>query len=253
MEHILSEFKSGKRLIEPFTGSGAVFMNANFSDYLLAEINKDLIYLFKHLQRDGESFISYCAQFFTDTTNTSEYYYALRSDFNQETDERLRAAMFLYLNRHGYNGLCRYNNSGGYNVPFGRYLKPYFPQTEMRLFYQKSQKATFIHSDYRETFALAKKGDLIYCDPPYSPLKQKTNFSKYADQVFSEEDQIILAELAKGAANRGITVIISNHDTDFTRAQYTNAKIKSFEVSRSISCLADNRDPVKEIVAIFSP
>lgn len=251
LNHILPQFIPAKRLIEPFTGSAAIFMNADFPKYLLAEANQDLIFLFQHLQKEGESFIAYCEGYFSKESNTSRYYYELRNKFNQTVEPRERAALFLYLNRHGYNGLCRYNQRGGYNVPFGLYIKPYFPHKEMQFFHKKSAKATFIHSDFCKTFELAKKGDLIYCDPPYAPLKQVSNFSSYIDKKFNLEDQIKLAALAKDAASRGITVIISNHDTAFTREHYDGAEIKSFQVRRLINCVAENRSPVRELVAIF--
>jgi len=238
-------------LIEPFAGSGAIFNNTDFPDYLLAEENQDLISLFQHLKTEDESFIHWCKTFFCPENNNSVRYYELREQFNQCTETRERAALFLYLNRHGYNGLCRYNQKGGYNVPFGRYSKPYFPEEEMRFFCNKSQKATFIQSDFRETFTHARTGDLIYCDPPYAPLVQASNFSAYTFKKFGEKEQIILADLARSCAARGITVIISNHDTDFTREQYHDAEIKSFTVSRRISCNVDQRSPAKELLAVF--
>lgn len=252
LDHILDSLPKATRLIEPFTGSAAVFINTEYPSTLLAEENKDLVNLFLCLQQEGEPFIHYCKSFFSKKNNQVDQYYLLREQFNRCTTIRRRAALFLYLNRHGYNGLCRYNQSGVYNVPFGQYKIPYFPLREMLHFYQKSQQATFIHSDFRETFAKAKPGDLIYCDPPYAPLNQSSNFSAYTNKKFGEKEQIILAELATDAARRGITVIISNHDTAFTRYHYRNSEIKSFPVRRSISCHAQNRLPAQELLAIFS-
>ena len=248
---ILSHFPVANRLIEPFTGSGAVFNNTDYPEYLLGEENRDLVALFEHLKIEQESFIVWCKRLFCPENNDSVRYYELREQFNQSVDVRERAALFLYLNRHGYNGLCRYNKKGSYNVPFGRYIKPYFPEKEMRFFCQKSQQATFIHNDFRQTFGLAQSGDLIYCDPPYAPLVQSSNFTTYTDKKFGEQEQIILADLARESASKGITVIISNHDTQFTREQYKDAKIISFTVNRRISCRAKNRVPAKELLAIF--
>lgn len=251
LDHILASLPAAHRLIEPFTGSGAIFVNTNYPQYLLAEDNNDLVLLFHYLQQEGESFIAYCERFFCQLNNSEPQYYLLRDQFNQCTEPRRRAAMFLYLNRHGYNGLCRYNQKGNYNVPFGRYVKPYFPRIEMLHFHQHSQVATLLHSDFRQTFAQALPGDLIYCDPPYAPLNQHTNFTSYTNKKFGEEEQIILANLAVDCANRGITVIISNHDTEFTRYHYRGSQIKSFPVSRRISCHSDNRLPVQELLAVF--
>lgn len=251
IDAILSCLPQGERLIEPFTGSGAIFINTQYTSYLLAEKNPDLINLFTFIQQDGLAFIDYCHHYFSPEYNTSFDYYRLRTQFNQSKDPKERAALFLYLNRHGYNGLCRYNLSGNYNVPFGRYLNPYFPRREMLFFHGKCQQARFIYMDFRDTFALAKPGDVIYCDPPYVPLSTSASFSSYIDKPFSEKDQIELAQLAISYANKGITVAISNHDTEFTRHHYSQGKIISFPVIRLISCKANQRLPVQELVAVF--
>ena len=251
LNHILTSFPKANRLIEPFTGSGAIFLNIDYPHYILAEGNNDLITLFNHLQQEGEVFINYCQQFFSSLNNCELQYYALRDQFNQCTDQRMRAALFLFLNRHGYNGLCRYNQRGLFNVPFGRYNKPYFPYKEMLYFHQKSQHATFVHSDFRNTLAAAKSGDLIYCDPPYAPLQQRSNFSDYTGTKFGEQEQVTLANLSMECASRGITVIISNHDTEFTRHHYRDSEITSVPVKRLISCQSRNRTSAQELLAIF--
>lgn len=251
LAHILDSLPESRRLIEPFAGSGAVFINTNYPTYLIAEDNPDLIQLYQFLQSEGERFIDDCEPYFCDANNTQEQYYQLRQEFNQCESPRKRAMLFLYLNRHGYNGLCRYNQKGGFNVPFGRYKKPTFPREGMRFFHLRSQRVEFKLCDFRESFALAKPGDVIYCDPPYVPLDQTSNFTAYTGKKFGEQEQIILAELSKEAAERGISVVISNHDTAFTRHHYNGAKIKSFPVQRRISCTLKNRHKVQELLAVF--
>lgn len=251
IEHITKALFPAKRLVEPFAGSGAVFVNTNYSHYLLAESNKDLVDLYNHLKEEGEPFINYCLSYFTPENNTETRYYAIRDQFNHTKETRQRAALFLYLNRHGYNGLCRYNQSGGYNVPFGRYIKPYFPHREMLYFYNKAQQAEFVHHDFRETFQQAQTGDLIYCDPPYVSLSKSANFTSYSSGKFSEKEQLDLVSLAIEARQKGITTILSNHDTEFTRHHYKEGDIVSFPVKRFISCHSETRRPVRELIAIF--
>ena|SRR3990167_10349074 len=254
LDLILSALPQSNRLIEPFTGSGALFLNSSYPNYLLAEQNHDLISLYHYLKQEGQSFIDYCTPYFSGKHNNKVDFYQLRELFNQthQTNQtRLRAALFVYLNRHGYNGLCRYNHSGQFNVPFGRYKKPYFPFKEMQAFHHQCQHAEFLQADFRNTFTLAKTGDVIYCDPPYVPLSASAYFSAYTNKNFSETDQIALTQLAIESANRGIPVIISNHDTEFTRDQYRQARIISFSVKRLISCKAFERKNVQELIAIF--
>lgn len=250
LHHILPALPSGCRLIEPFAGSGVVCLNSNYSSYLLAENNFDLISIFTQLQEQGESFIKYCQQLFLPQFNSKEKYYEFREEFNTLSPSMRKSALFLYLNRHGYNGLCRYNSKGKYNVPFGL-VKPYFPLEEMRYFYQKSQSVTFIHNDFRKTFTMAEPGDVIYCDPPYVAFSEQNKTFAYTQTRFEDEDQIELAQLAMETAAKGIPVIISNHDTKFTRYHYQQAEIKSFAVSRLINCQGDLRHPVGELLAIF--
>src|SRR3990167_706675 len=181
---LLRHLPKAPRLIEPFLGSGAVFMNTQYDDYLLAEENQYLIDLYVFLQKKGQAFIDDCATLFIPENNDKARYYEFREVFNHERDPYQSAKLFLYLNRHGFNGLCRFNSHGKYNVPFGRYSKPYFPYHEMLMFYQKSQGVKFIKQDFRQTFRQAMPGDAIYCDPPYLPRAQESNFSHYTTHKF---------------------------------------------------------------------
>jgi len=251
IENILPHLPKARRLVEPFTGSGAIFLNTLYPEYLLADGNQDLVNLYQQLQQEGPGFIDDCETYFNDCTNQSEQYYQYRNNFNQCDNNKLRALLFVYLNRHCYNGLCRYNLKGNYNVPFGRYKKPYFPRAELLYFYQKSQQVIFKQADFCETFSNTQPGDIIYCDPPYAPINQTSNFSAYTQKKFGEEEQILLANLAQDSAKQGIPVIISNHDTEFTRHHYRRSKIISFSVRRSINCNSSERKFIKELVAVF--
>jgi DNA adenine methylase len=251
IERVKAVLPPGKRLIEPFAGSSAVFLNTDFSNAILNDINTDLINLYQYLKQDGEKFIGYCHGLFVPETNNPETYYQFRHIFNTTGDVRLKAALFLYFNRHGYNGLCRYNNKGGFNVPFGKYTKPYFPEQEMREFHQKIQSATLLNRDFLSVMELAQPGDVIYCDPPYVPLTETANFTGYNRGGFGKQEQQQLADMAKHLSRKGVNVVISNHDTTFTQTAYESAKIISFKVQRFISCKGDARGLASEMLALF--
>ena len=136
--------KKRKRLIEPFSGSAALSLSLDFERYLLNDINTDLIVLFSNLKTEKHSFIDYAHSFFIPENNNEKKYYDLRDRFNHSTDTIERAALFVYLNRHAFNGLCRYNSKGCFNVPFGRYKSPYFPQQDynFQLVYKQCLKTT---------------------------------------------------------------------------------------------------------------
>ena len=228
-------------------------MNTDFDRYLLADQNTDLINLYQQLQTEGDEFIDYCKTFFIADNNTEEQYYALRDKFNRTRNISLRSALFLYLNRHCYNGLCRYNSKGIFNTPFGRYTKPYFPKKEMQYFYEKSGRAEFIRGNFIKTMNAVKQGDVVYCDPPYTPLSKTSYFTDYYRGGFSWEDQVELSNQAHKLSRKGIKVIISNHNTAPTRELYreAGAKMERFQVRRSISCDPGNRTKVGELLAIF--
>jgi DNA adenine methylase len=243
----------GDLLIEPFVGAGSIFLNSNYANYVLNDINQDLINLYKFLQSHPEQYIQDAATFFNAQYNDSETYYQLRAEFNASSDTYYRSLLFLYMNRHGYNGLCRYNKSGGFNVPFGKYKKPYFPEQELHFFAQKAQQATFVCESYRETFARVKHGDVVYCDPPYVPLSKTASFTSYAGNGFGLDEQADLANAAEEVTTKiNATVLISNHDTIWTRKIYEHAKkIKSLKVARTISQKGSARKKVGELLALY--
>lgn len=251
IHHLLPK-RQRTRLIEPFVGGGSVFLNLDFDEYLLMDTNADLINLFNIIKTDCTQFINRAQRLFTPSNNTPETYYALRQVFNNSSEPMERASLFLYLNRHGYNGLCRYNKSGGYNVPFGRYKKPYFPEDEIVFFAKKAQRATFIQGDFAEAFAHAKTTDMIYCDPPYAPVKQISNFTAYAGNHFGPEEQKRLVTATENVVSQGTVVLISNHDVPFTREIYQRAnKIHKLSVHRSISRKGQERVKVGELMALY--
>jgi len=244
----------GDCLIEPFVGAGSVFLNSNFKRYILNDINQDLINLYKILQLTPEQFIIDANKLFNKQNNQADAYYELRNVFNNTQDSYQRSLLFLYLNRHGYNGLCRYNKSGGYNVPFGKYKKPYFPDKELKIFAEKAQRATFVCENYRKTFARAKSGDVIYCDPPYVPLSKTASFTSYAGNGFGLDEQADLANAAEEIVDNlaKATVLISNHDTIWTRKIYEHAyKIRKLHVARTISQKGSSRKKVGELMALY--
>ena len=243
-----------RRLIEPFVGSGAVALNLGCPANLLADSNQDLIDVFAELQRDGERFITECDALFTPQNNAAARYYALRAEFNATTDRRRKAGLFVYLNRHGYNGLCRYNARGGFNVPFGRYGRPRLPRAALEAFRLALRHCALRCADFRAVLAEAGEGDLVYCDPPYVPASATANFTDYAKGGFGAQDQADLAGHCQLAARRGATVILSNHDTAETRALYREAdECHALFVRRRISCQAATRADARELLVVFRP
>ncbi|CAH1532723.1 MULTISPECIES: Dam family site-specific DNA-(adenine-N6)-methyltransferase [Vibrio] len=253
VEDIQRHLPPARKLVEPFVGAGSVFLNTDYDQYLLADINPDLINLYNLLKERPEEYISEAKRWFVAENNRKEAYLSIRAEFNNTDDVMYRSLAFLYMNRFGFNGLCRYNKKGGFNVPFGSYKKPYFPEAEMEFFAEKAKKATFVCEGYPETFSRARKGSVVYCDPPYAPLSNTANFTSYAGNGFTLDDQAALADIAERAATeRGIPVLISNHDTTLTRRLYHGADLSVVKVKRTISRNGSGRNKVDELLALFN-
>lgn len=250
---IRAKLSPGKRLIEPFTGSAAVFLNTSYDEYLLADSNPDLIDLFQQLVNEGDDFIQYCKTFFNPAYNREKKYYEFRDEFNETRDKRKKSALFLYLNKHCYNGLCRYNKKGRFNTPFGLHKKPRLPVAEMQGFVSAAVNTTFLNAGFSDSMRRARKGDVVYCDPPYAPLSKTAYFTDYHSGGFSWDDQLLLARTARKLADKGIQVVISNHKTPEICGLYKDAgaRISSFKVQRHISCDGNNRQKADEILAVF--
>ncbi|CCQ10807.1 Methyl-directed repair DNA adenine methylase [Pseudoalteromonas luteoviolacea B = ATCC 29581] len=239
-------------LVEPFVGAGSVFLNTDYKHYVLNDINADLINLYQELKDAPDEFISDAKKLFVDLNNHPDAYYSYRQQFNESVDVYERAILFLYMNRHGYNGLCRYNLKGSFNVPFGKYKKPYFPEKELYFFAQKAQQATFTCKSYQEVFKLLPTNAVVYCDPPYVPLSKTASFTAYAKGGFNLDDQANLANLAEEAAfSMATPVLISNHETVWTRKIYEQAQLDIIQVKRTISPKGNSRNAVNELMALY--
>ena len=253
LDDIKRHLPQGECLIEPFVGAGSVFLNTDFSRYILADINSDLISLYNIVKTRTDEYVQASRELFMPETNQAEVYYRFREEFNASQDPFRRAVLFLYLNRFGYNGLCRYNLRGEFNVPFGRYKKPYFPEAELYHFAEKAQNAKFHCLSYEECMDRADSNSVVYCDPPYAPLSATANFTAYHTNSFSPKEQAHLAEMAEKLVSKQIPVLISNHDTPDTREWYRAAKHFQVKVRRSISSNGGTRKKVNELLALYKP
>ena len=253
LDDIKRHLPQGECLIEPFVGAGSVFLNTDFSRYILADINSDLISLYNIVKSRTDEYVQASRELFMPETNQAEVYYRFREEFNASEDPFRRAVLFLYLNRFGYNGLCRYNLRGEFNVPFGRYKKPYFPEAELYHFAEKAQNAEFHCLSYEECMDRADSNSVVYCDPPYAPLSATANFTAYHTNSFSPKEQAHLAEMAEKLVSKQIPVLISNHDTPDTREWYRAAKHFQVKVRRSISSNGGTRKKVNELLALYKP
>ncbi|ARJ66045.1 hypothetical protein WV31_10440 [Magnetospirillum sp. ME-1] len=247
----------GTRLVEPFVGSGAVFLNLPFASALLGDADPDVIGLHRAVQQDAEAVLAEARALFTPACNDKEAYRRLRAEFNaggQSPAER--AALMLYLNRHCFNGLWRRSGSGAFNVAFGRPASPEIPEESLRAFAAKAAGADIRHQGFEATFAALRQGDAVYCDPPYSPLSATSRFTGYSSPFGPAEHDRLVA-LCADAAARGIRVVLSEHDLPAVRerclAAWPAVRFETEQVRRSISCNGGNRFLAPELFAVFEP
>lgn len=246
--------KDGLRFVEPFVGAGSVALNVHYDEVHINDFNSDLTNLWQTLKDHGPSFVSDCESLFTPENNTRERYIELRQKFNDTTDVYEKSTLFVYMNRHCFNGLCRYNLSNKFNVPFGKYDLPFFPKENLLEVSEKLKKFTISNLDFREVFSMVREGDIVYCDPPYVPLSTTSNFDSYSSGGFGLKDHLDLAALAAKASETGATVVISNAYNWYTKNMYQDmfgAHLQKVEVSRTISATATERNKVEEVIATF--
>ncbi|HBT3180455.1 DNA adenine methylase [Klebsiella aerogenes] len=261
MPQLLKHLPKADCLIEPFVGSGTVFMNTDYRRYVLCDSNLNLINFFRQLTDRPEDTIAACREVFSGG-NTAEEFYKRRAEFNalgEKADSdpdaaMFLAALFLYLNRHGYNGLYRVNLKGEFNVPFGKFAAPYFPEKEMRLFAEKAKdtKAVFIEGDFRHTIPDVMQLEydaVIYCDPPYVPTSKTANFTAYGKPFTLDDHRELVTTLLEAYQHDGVRSVVSNSDTPETRQVYCPFKLHTLNVRRSVS--VGSRKMASEIIGVL--
>jgi DNA adenine methylase len=226
-----------RRLVEPLCGGLAVTLRFMPARALLNDINPHAINFYCWLSAGLAITIS--------MDNDEKLYYAHRNRFNSlitnggaESSEA--AQLFYYLNRTGYNGLCRFNSRGEFNVPFGRYKSINYA-TNFYDYRELLANWTFITGDFEHITLEAD--DFVYADPPYD-----VDFTKYAKEGFGWKDQVRLAEWL---AQHSGPVVLSNQATDRVVRLYEGLgfEVRILSAPRRISCNGD-RTPADEVLAL---
>ncbi|MBV8773259.1 MAG: Dam family site-specific DNA-(adenine-N6)-methyltransferase [Deltaproteobacteria bacterium] len=228
-----------RRLVEPFCGGLAIALSLRPQLALLNDINSHAVHFYRWLKRgfkvdDGLKF-----------TNSEATYYAHRERFNQlvangAADSAEAAALFYYLNRTCYNGLCRFNSSGLFNVPFGRYQRINYLR-DFTSYCEIVRDWQFSAADFQQL--PVKPDDFLYADPPYD-----VEFRSYSKEGFSWGDQVRLAEWLSSHPG---PIVVSNQATDRVLGLYRKLgfKVRILEAPRRINCTGD-RSPAKEVLAM---
>lgn len=240
---------------EPFVGGGAVLVNltndGRISRAVISDLNSELINLYEVVKKNPDNLIAAlsCEEF----ENSEDAFRNLKDEFNMLTghsgNKVRRAAILVYLNKHGYNGLWRVNSKGKFNVPFGRYKKSCMPPAHSILkFSRMLQNVKILNMDFEPAVKTAKKGDFIYFDPPYHPVSKTANFTDYNSEGFTFYDQQRLAGVFSRLDAKGVLMMLSNSKVPEIEGLYNGFTIDTVEAKRCINCIGRRRTGTEEII-----
>ena len=230
---------------EPFVGAGAMlFYLSPKNGVYINDINKQLIHAYKTIRDDVDNFINLVNRLDAVTCD-NDYYNLMRDKYNQKIINEIydteTAALFVYINKHCFNGLYRVNGKGLFNVPWNKKTTgSSINEENIRAIsnYLSNGKINIMNSDFEIACEECKKDDFVYFDSPYDVLSKTASFADYTKESFKKEDHIRLAELFKRLTSRGVKCMLTNHNTNLINELYKDFNIELVDV-RSI--------PVKKI------
>ena len=232
---------------EPFVGGGAVTFELLPEKALINDINRSLVNAYRQICNEPEAFLQVIHRLDTEMWEDGKrYYYSLRELYNdklmkEEYDIEL-AALFVFINKHCFNGLYRVNGKGLFNVPYNNSRKASV-DAEMIMEISKYLKdVTILEGDFEDACINARKGDFVFIDSPYAPLNP-TSFESYTKEGFDIESHKRLAKLFDDLTARGCYCMLTNHNTELIHDLYGNKgyKIDVVRVKRMINSDASNR------------
>ena len=247
MERLIPKDYLDRAYHEPFFGGGAIFFHFEPCRGTINDVNKRLMSFYQVVKDSPRELIEEVSQYKYD----KEQYYECRRMFNEDTLTPLQeAAILLYMNKTGYNGLYRVNSKGRYNVPFGKFKNPAIVHED------RIMKASelFSHVDiYSERFNyvldVAEEGDIVYLDPPYLPL-DPLSFTAYSTRGFGLDDHMVLMKVCKELDNQGVLFIQSNSKMPpITEAcERYGFNVHTVNVSRAINRVISDRGRIPEVL-----
>jgi DNA adenine methylase len=232
---------------EPFVGGGAVIFDLLPANALINDINKALINTYRTICNEPDAFLKEVNRLDNDMwEDGKKYYYFIRECYNDklmrsEYDVEL-AALFVFINKHCFNGLYRVNGKGLFNVPYNNSRRVSIDEDVIMATSEYLKGVTIIDGDFEQACKNAKKGDFVFIDSPYAPLNP-TSFESYTKEGFDIESHKRLAKLYDELTARGCYCMLTNHNTELINELYGNKdyKIDVVSVKRMINSDASNR------------
>ena len=232
---------------EPFVGGGAVLFELQPANALINDINKALINTYNIICNEADVFLEAVNRLDEEMwEDGKKYYYSVREHYNDklmksEYDVEL-AALFVFINKHCFNGLYRVNGKGLFNVPYNNSRRTSADENVIREVSKYLKGVKIINGDFEEACKDAKKGDFVFIDSPYAPLNP-TSFESYTKEGFDIESHKRVAKLYDELTGRGCYCMLTNHNTELINELYGNKgyKIDVVSVKRMINSDASNR------------
>lgn len=242
---------------EPFVGGGAVIFDILPANALINDINKALINTYRTICNEPDAFLREVNRLDNDMwEDGKKYYYSIREHYNDklmrsEYDVEL-AALFVFINKHCFNGLYRVNGKGLFNVPYNNSRRVSVDEDVIMATSEYLRGVTIIDGDFEQACKNAKKGDFVFIDSPYAPLNP-SSFESYTKEGFDIESHKRLAKLYDELTARGCYCMLTNHNTKLINELYGNKdyKIDVVSVKRMINSDASNRVGEEVIICNF--
>lgn len=238
------------RYVEPMIGGGALFFALSPQRAMIADSNPELISLYKAV-RDHPTEV---AKQYAEWRFDEDQFYELRALNFAALEPVTAAARTIYLNRSCFNGLYRVNKSGAFNVPWGRYKKPYEIDLRNLKAVQGALRKSEIHLGDFRTILLqeAKKDDFIFLDPPYIPVSEYADFKRYTREQFCDDDHREMAELATNLSKRGCDVLITNSNHPLVHDLYRGYQIEIIQTKRNVNSKSNGRTGEDTVIYVPS-
>jgi DNA adenine methylase len=231
---------------EPFLGAGSVYFHLKPEKSVLTDINPDVINAYKGIRQAAPTLVELLKEH--QSKHSEDYYYQMRAI--QPECEIHKAARMIYLNRTCFNGIYRVNRQGVFNVPKGTRQSVILADDQFDEVSKLLSTAIIQQTDFESTIDQAKRGDLVFADPPYTVRHNMNGFVKYNEKLFSWQDQERLAAALVRAKSRGAHIVMTNANHSSIRDLYQDSGFSMLEVSRysSISAGSGSRKHYDEIV-----
>lgn len=238
---------------EPFIGGGALLLSECPESFVMNDSNEELISMYQSVMDAPQVFLKLLDKYqheYNSSSDKKSMYYKIR---DEEFDDPVeKAARFVFLNKTCFNGLYRVNSKGKFNTPWNKiddvHLYDICNFFDVSQFF-RDHCNDILCGSWEKLWDLPQKGDFVYLDPPYDPIKDSgSKCTDYTSDGFTKDDQTKLSEWFKDLTDRGVYVMESNHNTELIRDLYKYFNIQVMKARRNVNCKGSLRGPVEEVL-----